>query len=208
MSTPQTPQVPAGWYPDPAGSARSRWWDGTQWTDHFSEPYTTAAALKAPEGTNPYTVWIWLSIFLPLITVPLIFAVNPFAGLGTIDPQDPTAVIAWEFSIFGSPFFLILTVLGWVLQAALILFGFLDYRELVRRGVPQPFHWAFVFLNLVVGPVYVIGRGVVTNRRVGRGISVMWAQIAVIVVSIIAAVAWSVILTSTLIGSIERVSGY
>lgn len=25
---------PAGWYDDPAGTAGSRWWDGTAWTDH------------------------------------------------------------------------------------------------------------------------------------------------------------------------------
>ena len=24
---------PAGWYPDPAGQADRRWWDGTRWTD-------------------------------------------------------------------------------------------------------------------------------------------------------------------------------
>ena len=26
--------TPAGWYPDPAGHARLRWWDGARWTDH------------------------------------------------------------------------------------------------------------------------------------------------------------------------------
>ena len=28
--------VPAGWYPDPGGVARYRWWDGARWTDHTS----------------------------------------------------------------------------------------------------------------------------------------------------------------------------
>jgi len=33
MTTPMKP--PAGWYDDPAGSGRQRWFDGIQWTDHF-----------------------------------------------------------------------------------------------------------------------------------------------------------------------------
>lgn len=28
------PTAAPGWYPDPAGSATSRWWDGQRWTDH------------------------------------------------------------------------------------------------------------------------------------------------------------------------------
>ncbi|MFH6779358.1 DUF2510 domain-containing protein, partial [Clavibacter michiganensis] len=32
-----TPSTPAGWYADPAGSDRLRWWDGTRWTDHLTD---------------------------------------------------------------------------------------------------------------------------------------------------------------------------
>lgn len=29
--------IPAGWYPDPAGEARQRYWDGEAWTDHVAD---------------------------------------------------------------------------------------------------------------------------------------------------------------------------
>ena len=29
-------QARPGWYPDPAGEADHRWWDGGKWTDHIS----------------------------------------------------------------------------------------------------------------------------------------------------------------------------
>lgn len=31
-----TPQVPAGWYADPAGRYELRYWDGGQWTEHVA----------------------------------------------------------------------------------------------------------------------------------------------------------------------------
>lgn len=29
-----TPQIAAGWYPDPNGAPHQRYWDGAQWTGH------------------------------------------------------------------------------------------------------------------------------------------------------------------------------
>ncbi len=34
--------IGAGWFPDPAGSAWFRWWDGAVWTEHFIDPATGA----------------------------------------------------------------------------------------------------------------------------------------------------------------------
>jgi uncharacterized protein YxjI len=32
------PPPPPGWYPDPAGGAGTRWWDGQGWTEHVQRP--------------------------------------------------------------------------------------------------------------------------------------------------------------------------
>lgn len=36
VSAPSAPTIQPGWYDDPQGLARLRWWDGQQWTDHVS----------------------------------------------------------------------------------------------------------------------------------------------------------------------------
>ncbi|MBO9578508.1 MAG: DUF2510 domain-containing protein [Microbacteriaceae bacterium] len=48
--------IPAGWYPDPAGSPQQRWWDGMRWTDQLSAPQNApvyAAGPVAPAGYQP-----------------------------------------------------------------------------------------------------------------------------------------------------------
>lgn len=54
MSDSTTPDIPAGWYPDPAGGPRPRWWDGTAWTEHYADlPTQAPAAPVAPEPVIP-----------------------------------------------------------------------------------------------------------------------------------------------------------
>ncbi|MCL2150977.1 MAG: DUF2510 domain-containing protein [Coriobacteriia bacterium] len=48
------PDVPAGWYPDPAGdSSKIRYWDGTQWTDQFQSNPDAPAPVAPTYGAAP-----------------------------------------------------------------------------------------------------------------------------------------------------------
>lgn len=202
MSEPTTPAVPAGWYPDPAGSTQQRWWDGTKWTDHLQAPYTPAAsgavagALKAPEGTKAYNVWIWLVVLLPYVTLPFLFFLDFSSMFTPAMMNDPDAMMSSQLAFYTSPAYLGLVFGGLITTVLVIIFAYKDWKELKAAGVPQPFHWAFVFLNLVIGPVYAIGRAVIVKRRTGHGSAVLWVTIGLIVLTIIIVIVWSAMLIS------------
>jgi hypothetical protein len=57
--------VPAGWYHDPSGERRRRYWDGVQWTEHLTE-----MEFKPPEA--PRALIVVLALFpLGLIAMAL-----------------------------------------------------------------------------------------------------------------------------------------
>jgi hypothetical protein len=47
------PSVPAGWYPDPAGSFQQRWWNGIAWTNDFAQYRPTFPKIDQP-GAQPF----------------------------------------------------------------------------------------------------------------------------------------------------------
>ena len=210
MSNPSNPVTPAGWYPDPAGSSRSRWWDGTQWTDHYAaqagqvaqppqpvygqqgngqqgyapQAYAAAAPLRAPEGTKPNTPWIW--IFGALMVLPMIaFGAWDIGGWltrsMTSTMQNPTDPYA-SLSLYTDPGYLLVLVVSFVYWAGSVFVAFLDYRALKAAGVPRPFHWAWTFLNQFV---YIIGRTVIVRRRTGGGLGPLWLFIGLYVLYIV-----------------------
>src|SRR5690606_35683868 len=113
---------------------------------------------------------------------------------------DPTGLssVSWLLS----PGYLLSTVGGWVVYGLCVWFAYLDWRELGRRGVPRPFHWAWTFLSSVV---YGIGRSVVVRKRTGHGISPMWVTIATLVVSFGLSIYIVVIMMAAVFDSIETI---
>ena len=194
------PTTPAGWYPDPAGSPRNRWWDGTQWTESFLDPLQaaqlTTTELKAPEGTSAYNPFI-----LSMIALVVVSFVSTFLIL---NPTTFNEIIENSLAENGktSTAELISNVLGFVLYAAWVILAALDYRALVNAGVPKPFHWAWTFL--VAPSLYFIGRGVITRRRTGKGIATMWIAIAYTGISFIIGI---VLLSMVVAAVFERTPG-
>ncbi len=189
-------QAPAGWYPVSAGSTELRWWDGTAWTEQRNTisaeaaAVVTAGALRAPAGTNGNTVWGWLIAASPvvsaIVTIPLFFWVN---DIDAVSSNDPNAIVAAIFS----PSYFISAGLGIVLYALVVVAGALDHRELLRRGVPRPFHWAWGFLEAPI--VYMIGRSVVVKRRTGGGLGPLWLFIGLEVAAFIYSIVLVVIVS-------------
>lgn len=164
--------TPAGWYPDPSGVAGTRWWDGAQWTSHAQPPAYPAggyAAVPAPPAkveVPTSTVWVWLAIAasaLPYFTIFLmdwhgfIDAIVASAARGV----ESSYLLSWQLNS------LLVSLISWGAIALYILFSWLDWRELRKRGIVRPFHWAWAFFGLLTFgvAVYMIGRAVVLRAH-------------------------------------------
>lgn len=81
----------AGWYPDPASPASSRWWDGVAWTDHVQPAAVAAVPPAAPaapvvttapaRSSNLDADGVPLSLFADSIVNPAVLA--PISGPAT-----------------------------------------------------------------------------------------------------------------------------
>lgn len=178
------PAAPAGWYADPAGTGRLRWWDGSAWSDQFSTPsQQVPVVLQRPllrRDAPVYSPLIWVITLLPLLSTVLLLLWNPefrFIVVGRRRTLDP-------WSLFTPAYFLILFS-GLATYVASVLLAYFDSERLRRDGVVRPFHWAWSFLS---SAVYVIGRSVIMSKVArGRGLAPIWVLIGVVVLNIVVA---------------------
>jgi hypothetical protein len=200
--------VPAGWYDDPSGQAGVRWWDGAVWTAHTAPRPAGGPAIPAvgrprlDDATPVYTPFIWLVVFLPLLSTASLFFYRPTLDFAYV-AGSPSQALAPLRAIFTPGYFIILAT-GLVLYGLSALFAFLDHRALVARGVVRPFAWPWVFL---APAIYIIGRSVIV-RQVARprGLAPIWGWIAVMVVGFVVSIVWQVILYSQLYGDLSSIS--
>jgi hypothetical protein len=179
-----------GWYDDPAGSGRKRWWDGTQWTEHVVDPavpqQTVAAAPVpipgVPAGTPVYNFFIWavaVMYVLPLIAF-LFFDFDGYMQKAMTGAESGSPYGGLDAVL--DPGYLLLIFSGLLAYALTVVFAYFDWRTLKRAGFIEPFHWAWAFLY---SGVYVIGRSIVVKRRAGHGLAPIWAWVGVLAVYII-----------------------
>ncbi|PPG23021.1 DUF2510 domain-containing protein [Rathayibacter toxicus] len=242
----------AGWYPDPAGSPRQRWWDGSGWTESLRDTPSAPPAPSAPGAMPPVpppaagptppvyaqnagqpnsyghttsgqypqqpsypqsgqqpvyqqpfsgghaeqqrdssiatmTPWIWVVVLLPLVIALSFFLISPdaFAKVSSANRQYGARPSPGYFAGFVA-----MDIIWFFATVAVIVFAFLDWRQLKRNGVHKPFHWAWAFL--VPPYVYVIGRSVIVKRVTGGGLIPLWTLIGVFVVSTLMFIMWAV----------------
>jgi hypothetical protein len=176
--------------------------------------YPAAAPAAAPAQTERRdiptgTVWIWLVVLLPVLSLLLLLfldwqgliddIVSMAASPTTSGDAAQTWAINWTFASLG------LTAASYVLIGAQIVFAYLDWRALRQRGVDRPFHWAWIFLALVISNgVYVIGRGVVLRRRTGSGMAPVWVWIAITVLGWVVGIILAVVFFNEIFAALAR----
>jgi len=141
---------------------------------------------------------------LPVVqAIPLLFI--DWTAFVDASLSDPTGL--GVYSVLLSPAYIALIALSWVGTGLTIWFAYLDWRELKRRGVPQPFHWAWIFLVFAVSyAVYTIGRSVVVKRRTGSGYAPLWITIATIVGGFAVGIWITVVLTQQVFDAVLSTS--
>jgi hypothetical protein len=169
MGTPMDDQVPPGvsaglpppnWYPDPQDPSRSRYWDGTRWTEHtHSLVGPPVVATYQPLLTPARTLFLMFAVTLVLTVVALLSDWAELSLLGGI-LEDPASVSPAEADASDQRqgaigLLQLLLYLGTVV--AFLVWFRRAYRNLPALGAESPRFssgwavgaWFVPFLNLV-----------------------------------------------------------
>jgi len=208
-STPAAAAVPPGWYDDGTGSGQQRWWSGVEWTEHVATPTVIVRPLL-PADRPVYSVWIWLIVLLPLLSLGSFFLWQP--NFGYLSDPASVATPGYESRYLSSMFtpgYFVILGLSFVSYGLTALFAWRDSIWLRAQGVVRPFSWPWVFIPSYGGLVYVIGRSVIVRRVAApRGLAPIWVLIAVVVLGFVVAIVWTVSLMSGMLSHLPDYSSY
>ncbi|GLI27171.1 hypothetical protein ARHIZOSPH14_14130 [Agromyces rhizosphaerae] len=189
MSEPTTHVLPKpGWYPDPNGSGRRRWWTGLGWSDKYAEAGQLGGLSRSISSSKQslYGEWIWLVVALPYVPMLGLFLVDWTQYFALATSPNPDMVELAPVQLFTDPAYLFLLISGFVVPVLVIAFAAADRARLRRLGLQQPFHWAWTLVSVLV---YVIGRSVVVHQAAGRGgLAPIWVLLGLMVLNVVVAV--------------------
>lgn len=146
MSTPSTTTIPAGWYPDPAGAAQWRLWNGRDWTT-LTKPYNTMVTTVPPlAAMAPASALRWVRrVGIPAYFGGLGLLLSTLAHWpGTAQPTSSTWAVVAGLVAVGT------------LSVATILCG---YGVYALQG-----HWS---LDVVIPGLNLLSVMVLVLRRLG-----------------------------------------
>jgi uncharacterized membrane protein YhaH (DUF805 family) len=149
-----TPAVPAGWYPDPAGSGGQRWWDGTQWSEHVQPPAVPAAPETPAAPAEPAGA-------VPVVPVEPTAPVAPAVPAPSYQPVP--AAPAYGAAAYGAAGgYGAAPGINQYVQARSVGFGeaisraFRSWGDYSSRSTLSEFWWFFLFEFLVGIVLYII----------------------------------------------------
>lgn len=122
--------------------------------------------------TNTVQNWLMISLYLLSLAVSVFYAStldDLFSDQAAMYNPSPVAALM-------TPTYYLQALVGMLVYPATIVLAYFDSRELRRRGVASPFHWAFSFISILV---YQIGRTIVARRSTGSGAAPMIVTLAV-----------------------------
>jgi len=154
-----------------------------------------------------YSVWIWLIVLLPLLSLGSFFLWQP--NFDYLSSPGSLATPGYESRYLSSMFtpgYFVILFGGWILYGLTAVFAWRDAVWLRKQGVVRPFAWPWVFLY---SPAYVIGRSVIVRRVAApRGLAPIWVLIAVVVLGFVVAIVWTVSLMSGMLSHLPDYSSY
>lgn len=137
MSYQQSSATP-GWYPDPAGGAFERWWDGAQWTAG------TRARNAAPTTYTPPPASVGVVALVPRPQTPA-YGVTPPLGYGL---AAPAPIGVWRSPADSRPY---VRGMGDAIKVVLVKYASFDGRA------SRSEYWYWTLFNAIIAVACLVG---------------------------------------------------